>query len=257
MKPNLCKIKKRIDPSIEQGGSSAKIFVTKKGEIIKSIKKNKDKEKYNLVLLKKKLTKKDSIFFNPYIDMKTCQDGNYYLMKKLDGDLINLLHSDKKLNLKNILLQLLVGVYILNHKIKLYHNDLFFEGKTRNVMYVSNNNKNIIYENNFIKLKIRDYLIKIIDFGHSNKEPNLRTLQYKNQYFKELKLTSEVLLNMHYYFQSLYLKNNNAYYEKLEEKTLKLGKRLEKKSNYNLKIFDQLVIKYIKNNFKEFLNLAI
>lgn len=188
--------------------------------------------------------------------MKTCKDGNnYYLMKKLDGNLINLLHSNEKIDLKNMLLQFLTGVYILNHKIKLYHNDLFYKGKIRNLMYVSNNDKNIIYENNFIKFKIGKYLVKMIDLGQSSKEPKFMTLRFKDKYFKELKLTSEVFLSMYYYFQSLNLKNNDNYNEKLEEKTLNLGKRLEKKSNYNLKIFDQLVIKYIKNNFKDFLNL--
>ena len=52
--------------------------------------------------------------------MKTCLDGNnHYLMKKLDGDLIKLIFSDKKLDFKNILLQLLISVYILNHKMKI------------------------------------------------------------------------------------------------------------------------------------------
>ena len=45
--------------------------------------------------------------------------------------------------------------------------------------------------------------------------------------------------------------------EELKEKTLKLGKRLEKKSEYNLKIFDQLVIKYIKNNFNKYMEYLI
>ena len=62
---------------------------------------------------------------------------------------------------------------------------------------------------------------------------------------------------MHYYFQSIYLANNYSYSEELKEKTLKLGKRLEKKSEYNLKIFDQLVIKYIKNNFNKYMEYLI
>lgn len=254
---DICKIKKRKDPGIEEG-YQGKIFVTKRGEIIKTIKKNKDFEKYYLKLLKDRLKKKDSIFFNPYIDMKTCHDGNnHYLMKRLDGDLIKLIFSGKKIDFKNILLQLLIGVYILNHKLKLYHNDLFNKGKIRNIMYIENNDKNLIYENNFIKFKIGKYIVKIIDFGQSSKTLNLRILKYKERYFKELKLTSEVLLTIHYYFQSIYFVNNDNYNEKLEEMTLKLGKRLEKKSEYNLKIFDQLVIKYIKNNFNKYMESVI
>jgi hypothetical protein len=257
MRPDICKIKKRKDLGIKDGGQG-KIFVTKKGEIIKTIKRHKDDEKYNLILLKKKLTKRDSIFFNPHIHMKTCKDGsNYYLMKKLDGNLIDLTYSNEKMDLKNMLFQFLSGVYILNHKIKLYHNDLFHKGKIRNSMYIENDDKNLIYENNFIKFKIGKHLVKIIDFGKSNKKPKFMTLIYKNKYFKELKLTSEVFLSMYYYFESLNLKNNDSYNQKLEEKVLNLGKKLEKKSNYNLKIFDQMVIKYIKNNFNSYLNLVI
>lgn len=254
---DICKIKKRKDSGIKEG-KQGKIFVTKRGEIIKTIKKNKDFEKYYLKLLKDRLKKKDSIFFNPYIDMKTCRDdNNHYLMKRLDEDLIKLIFSGKKLDFKNILLQLLIGVYILNHKLKLYHNDLFYKGKIKNIMYIENNDKNLIYENNFIKFKIGKYIVKIIDFGQSSKTPKLYTLRYKERYFKELKLTSEVLLTMYYYFQNIYFVNNDNYNEKLEEITLKLGKRLEKKSEYNLKIFDQLVIKYIKNNFNKYMESVI
>jgi hypothetical protein len=124
-------------------------------------------------------------------------------------------------------------------------------------MYVSNNDKNLFYENNFIKFKIGKYLVKMIDLGFSSKEPKFMTLHFKNKYFKELKLTSEVLFTMYSYFKTLYFKNNGSHNEELEEKILNLGKRLEKKSNYNLKVFDQLVIKYIKNNFKDYLNLVI
>ena len=252
MPADICKIKKRKDPDIEEG-YQGKIFVTK------TINKNRDYERYYLKLLKTRLKKKDSIFFNPYIAMKTCLDGNnHYLMKKLDGDLIKLIFSDKKLDFKNILLQLLISVYILNHKMKLYHNDLFYEEKVRNIMYIKNKDKNIIYENNFIKIKVGEYIIKIIDFGQSRKYPAHLTKKTKDsKYFEKLELTSEVLLTMHYYFQSIYLANNYSYSEELKEKTLKLGKRLEKKSEYNLKIFDQLVIKYIKNNFNKYMEYLI
>lgn len=252
---DICKIKKKKDPKIKQG-FQGQIFVTEKGEIIKTIKKNKDKEYYYIKLVKEKITKKDSIFFNPYIKMKQCKNGyNYYLMKKLDGDLNNLLTSNEKINYKNILLQLMAGIYIINHKLKIFHNDLFARGIIKNIMFLKNQEKNIVFEKDFIKFKIGSYIVKIIDFGQTGEhiwEPSKR---YKEKYFRDITLYSEVFLTTYYFFSTIYKNKRGDYNIELEDKIIKVGLRLEKKSDYNLKLFDQLFIKHINKNFSDFMKL--
>ena len=178
-------------------------------------------------------------------------------MKKLDGDLNNLLESNEKMNYKNIVLQLMMGIYIINHKLKIFHNDLFVSGIIRNIMFLKNEEKNIVFEEDFIKFKIGSYIIKIIDFGHTKKIPNFRLTQYKNLYFQDLKLNSEVFLTTYYFFSTIYKNKRGDYNIELEDKIIKVGLRLEKKSDYNLKLFDELFIKHINKNFSDYLKLVI
>lgn len=135
---------------------------------------------------------------------------SYYIMEDIRiGDLIDMLPLLNKDHINDFLLQSLVGIYVFNHRLKMFHNDIYYRDTIRNVM-VHKNSK--LSPNNIIQIKlnksiitipIKEYCIKIIDFGRSSKIPEFRTTEYHQKYFPQLKYISEVLLFAYFFFKTM------------------------------------------------------
>jgi len=235
MPKDICRIDKR---KYKKAGSPAILFITQKGDIIKSIPLSKDNEGKWLRKLKKDLPSPECFLFNLPNVSKRCGNYNYYLFEKLDGDLDKLL-MDEKLTIsimKNLLLQSLVAIYTMNETMVIYHNDLYFKNKIRNMMYVE------IDEDFDVGMDVvaKKYLVKVIDFGRMNKgECEFRSKQYN--FIEEG--CSELTIFTYFYFMTLY--------PDLEKDELKID--IKKRWNGNpveyidfiKKDFNQLCKKYI------------
>ena len=174
MPKDICKVNKR---RYRKADSPALIFITHNENIIKSIPLPDDKEGKWLKMLKKGFSSPEKFLFNLPIVSKRCGNYNYYLFEKLDGDLDKLLKNEKLTIAikKNILLQSLVAIYAMNEKMDVYHNDLYYKNKIRNMMYIK------IDEDFNIGMNVmaKKYLVKIIDFGWMSKgECEFRSKQY-------------------------------------------------------------------------------
>jgi len=124
---------------------------------------------------------------------------NVCIFKKLGGDINRtFIKSLSKKNSENILGQLLLIFYYINHKLKIYHNDIFSLRDTlklNNLMYSINNDKSISKINiDDMSINILKYHVTIIDFEHfSNKK------EYKINYFYTI---FSNLLNYKFLFKS-------------------------------------------------------
>ena len=163
MERNICEIDKNF---LTKSGSNAIIFQTNDNRIIKSKKYvNKNNETKYIKYIKQIQDNNIKQLFVNIVEVKQCNKYMYYLMENYDYDVNKkFLLTLNKENQKNLLLQILLGIYYLNHELKIYHNDLYHRDTIRNVMcnkidkkiYIKYENFNIICEN---------YLCKIIDFG--------------------------------------------------------------------------------------------
>ena len=119
----------------------------------------------------------------------------------------------------NYTIELCMVIYYLNHKLKIFHNDLIFKNNYRNIM--------IDYNEDLVEIEISKfkYLTKlnhivIIDFGQSSVKPKLRTLNfYYNKYKKnniKYKYISEVFI-MYYYFYKFHNKIDDYWDEKYDK----------------------------------------
>ncbi|QKF93529.1 protein kinase [Fadolivirus algeromassiliense] len=139
--------------------------------------------------------------------IKQIDNNDYYLMEYIKfGDLNTLLPILNRRWKYSLLIQSLMSIYILNHKIKLFHNDLYYMDVIRNIMVDQ------INETNTIKLEILDhdiaidiskFCIKMIDFGRCSSKQEFRTTEYHKKYFPDMKHVSELFLFTFIYLKSL------------------------------------------------------
>lgn len=138
-----------------------------------------------------------------------CQNDKYdhYVMDYVKyGDFNNVLTFLSSKWKYSLLLQSLLGIFILNHKIKLFHNDLCYINQIRNIMVdhvpkpytidITLNNTNIV-------LHVKKLAAKVIDFGRSADKQTFRTTQYHTQYFQKIKYISEPLVFTLFFFKTL------------------------------------------------------
>jgi hypothetical protein len=133
------------------------------------------------------------------IEYKKCfeTNENIYLFKKLEGDINrSFIKSLSKKNSENILGQLLLIFYYINHKLKIYHNDIFSLRDTlklNNLMYSKSKNIDKI-DIDDMSINILQYYVTIIDFEYFSKKKG-----YKINYFYVI---FSNLLNYKFIFKS-------------------------------------------------------
>jgi hypothetical protein len=255
---DICKVSKILNK--KQGLSHAKLYLTSDNKIIKSIPIKKDTEskwlkKVNSLGRNSTDTKKNNInkLFNLYLDKKRCQKNNYYLFYRLNDDLKNLLIENiTKEDKKNILKQCLLATYILNNKLNIYHNDLYYtfkkENKLGNFMY-KKIKKEFKVEIDGMKVDVKKYNIKIIDFGQSRSYPYFSTIKYSPP---ELKIVSECFLVGYYFFLNTFkIENPGELRSFFVEGGLKIIKELEEKDDLNLQNYDKEIINFYMKNFDD------
>ena len=151
---------------------------------------------------------------------------------------------------RNLLLQVLFGLYYLNHILHIYHNDIYYKHKIRNIM-VNKIDNPITIEYNDMKITCNNYLSKIIDFGWGNSKPSFRTTEYHDKYFKDNKYISELVIFTFYYLLTIKPKDDK-YHGKMLEFIKKIVEKVEKKlteiNKLNAKNFDKLFYKFVKTN---------
>jgi len=134
-------------------------------------------------------------------------NNDHYLMDVIRlGDLKVVLPLLKKKWKYSLLIQALFGLYILNHKIKMYHNDLFFSDVVRNMMVDSVDGKTSVklaIDNVELTLKVEKFCVKVIDFGRCSSKPAFRVSEYHKKYFPDMKYVSEMFLFTFMYFKTI------------------------------------------------------
>lgn len=208
------------------------------------------------------------------IKYKNCKINNkdtiYYLFKPLDKDY----NKSTMYNTKNIFGQILLIVYYINHKLKIYHNDLFsiyrFQDKSsykffdfNNIMISKNKSgyKNLSVDD--LSIKINKYICTIIDFEYYSKIPSLRIKYFysffSNMYQYNFEYKSEMFILFIIYYMN-YNQNFNFYvipilYNYFEnimisewQNKIKKDKKNKKDKKYKIKDFDRII-------FKNYLNI--
>ena len=242
---DICKIKKIVFK--KQGYSGGRIYLTVNKKIIKSMPIKKDLEEKWLDKIKDNIDHNISILFNPYLEKKKCYKYTYYLFNKLDDDLIELLKSKKlyKEDLKNIMMQCLLSIYILNNELNFFHND--FANKMRNFMYIKNKNNKAIINVGGFKVKIGKYNVKLIDFNKSDTIPKGETLKY---YIEDLEIISECfLLGLTFFSTIIDIHNIEEFKLYLVDEYNNILNRLGK--NYTIEKFDKEIISFYMKNFDD------
>jgi len=145
------------------------------------------------------------LFVNIHI---ICQKehNDYYIMDHIKyGDFTNMLPILNSRWKFTLLMQSLSSIFILNHKIKLFHNDLYYDGVIRNVM-VDHVEKPYSFDLNInnviIALNIKKFCVKMIDFGRCSNKQAFRTLEYHNKHFFNIKYISEPLIFTYFFFKT-------------------------------------------------------
>lgn len=174
---------------------------------------------------------------------------DYYVMDYIKyGDFNNMLPV---LNTKwkySLLMQSLISIFILNHKIKLFHNDLCYINQIRNIM-IDNVDKSYSMEINLngtnIVLNVNKFAAKLIDFGRSSDKPAFRTTQYHTQYFSKIKYISEPLIFTLFFFKTM----NNDELNNL----LQIAFESSRNSTTTLQDFDSKFIIKIYNKYRKYI----
>lgn len=158
MSKDICKLDKKF---YKKSGGRGTIFITPDEDIIKSVPVEEDQEKKWFKILRKKVRYPYIRMINLPVVSKKCDEYNYYLFEKLDGDLDQLIKSRHSLYVrKNILLQCIILIHYLNDKHQIYHNDLYWLRKIRNMMYIKiDKDFKLPYG-----VSAKKYLVKMIDF---------------------------------------------------------------------------------------------
>lgn len=193
-----------LDKKYFSKGKEAVIYDTEingKNYIIKSIKKKESNILDILNKINKNIPESYKKFFSKILLIVNCDKYQLRVMPKYENlfgfkFLKNLNNVQKKMFLKNILLAL----FYLNHKAHLFHNDLFFGSKLKNIMYNSHKD---------------EYIPIIIDYGCMDNKIYKRTIEVQNKVFPSLSeknIYSEILIITYFYLFMVYNidKNNKS-----------------------------------------------
>ena len=167
-----------------------------------------------------------------------------------NGDLADMLPLLNKRWVCTFLLQSLIGIYILNHKIKLFHNDLYYIDKIRNVMVHKSKKEdamkplNIKLGNSDLFVLSKQFCVKIIDFGRASHVQEFRTTEYHKKYFNHIKYISEPLLFCFFLFKTIGVDQ----YSMLNQIVNDLHEKVE-----TLREFDEKLITVIYEKYSKYL----
>jgi len=160
------------------------------------------------------------------------------------------------------LMQSLVSIYILNHIIGYYHNDIHGVDNVANIMiddiYADRKKIPITFE--FEGMKIPSYVncIKMIDFEKASSESDNKNNDAMKMYFPDMPYVSEPLLFTYFYFVNYdndynnKLSNTQKNPKKYHVAINKIAMNIVNKAN-NRKDFDLLFIKRIYKSFSKYL----
>ncbi len=150
-------------------------------------------------------------------------------------------------------IQLCLTIYYLNYVLRVYHNDLCFKGKLRNIM-INNNNKPFEINVEDFKYVIKNNYTVVIDFGHQNQKILLRTDEfYNSEYLKKEEKNkyiykSEVFI-IFYYCYKIFFKLDDRWGENYGQTYNKFLKEVG--PNSTVKDFDRYIIKSLLQLQKE------
>lgn len=229
-----------------------KIYINKNYKKDAISKKEFEIEKNKFFLVKKR--SKNNIlfksFFIEYILITECDNNFVIVMEKLnehklDSYFLKNINNDEK---NNLLFQVLINIYDMNHYNKLFFNNNYDIDK--NIIILNNNEKrNIEYVfNDNVKLivPINKYKIKFNDYSKINTYPEFKTTQYMDKYFNELytkNIISESILFTFFYFIDCGLDKNNVLL--LINKIISIILKNNEINNENEKNIDYLFIYYL------------
>jgi hypothetical protein len=161
------------------------------------------------------------------------QDTSYlYIFSKIDSDLNKkFLEKINKKTFINIVSQIIFISYFLNHKLNIFHNDLFLMNNLRNLMINTNKTPYYLRLDNY-RLKVEKYRVIFIDFGLFGKELKFKNTQFyyhKNiKYLDNFIIRSELLAILYLVIKNYYNKKNinfkklyYYYYDQIKIKNLK------------------------------------
>ena len=207
---------------------------------------------------------------------------NYYLivMDYINLEVWDILDKNNVNLIKSVILQILVGLWFLNHIVKIFHGDTCaYRGKKglalHNVMFDKVKNKNLSFtiDNEKIKFANENIKISIIDFGQSCSKTLTKTFItfqdirhairniftqkkrrifainhfFRKTIFNKFKFRSE-LIYMVYCLLKYYR------FKKVEDKLYKYcTDLLEKCKEKNARTFDKELIKDLNDNFLKFM----
>lgn len=173
---------------------------------------------------------------------------DYYIMDYIKHgdfkDIVPILNTKWKFTL---LMQSLVSIFILNHKIKLFHNDLYYIDVIRNIMIDKVDKPHMVeinLNNTIITLNVKKFCARMIDFGRCSDKQAFRTTEYHNKYFSSIKYISEPLIFTYFYFKTMNVD---------ELDTLTKMAALVVKSSKNQIEFDSKFILTIYNKYKKYI----
>ena len=253
---DICNLKKE---SFKKEFGGGEIFITNIDnhkyviKVIPYINNKRENVEYKKIIKLYEIDKKYLLFFSNIYQIKECNNYRYYLMDYYDNVLENFLKHNKFKYVQyiSIFKQLLIALYILNNIVKLYHNDIFKPVDGIDKIKTSNwNIKNVLLDNIGVKkyyffdknIIIKDYLIKIIDFGTLNNKMKFSTRRLKNLYFEDLEYITEVFL-----CTFVLLSRNNSL---IDSKNILINIYNNITNNYIInsqKTFDEIFIRLIMN----------
>lgn len=139
-------------------------------------------------------------------------------------------------------IEICLTLFYLNHKLKIYHNDLIYKNNYRNIMIDYNQNKTDI-EIDLFKYSTNSNHIVIIDFGHSHYKPKLRTFKFYNNKYKknvmEYKYISEIFI-IYYYFYKFHNRIDDYWDEKYDELYIEFETKSTSFENFDSNIIEKL-----------------
>ena len=206
----------------------------------------------------------------------------YYLiiMDYIDYEVWDILDKKNVKKIKSLILQILVGIWFLNHVVKINHGDICaYRGKKglalHNVMLniVKQKNLKFTIDDEIIKFPNRNIKISIIDFGQScniNMTKTFITFQdishtmgnivtsnkrriyavnhfFRKKPFKNFKFRSELIYMVYCLLKYYKFKNVD---DKLYKYCTNLLEKCKKK---NARTFDKELIKDLNKNFEKFM----
>jgi hypothetical protein len=242
---NIC-FTQLADANIGNKKNIVRTIINNKYYVVK-INNNKYEAKISGEISKKIIDMDERFLFIKIYSIIECDDKIMYFMEDIKFKelkyMLGLLNKQWKIY---FLLQSLIAIYVLNHNLGYYHNDLFFKTEIRNVMiddiyYKERNIEKYNFENLFT-IPINTYCVKIIDFEWINKEPKLRTLEYHDKYFKKSKYVSEIAIFIYFYFLTVKKDVLKSLLQRIE----KIEKIVDNRRDFDKKLIEEMYNLYSK-----------